>query len=335
VQPCHASVSIVSCRSAKQGPTTRRGAGMAELVVRMARADGDRVHVPRWRPRNLLGLALLSPSLVFLVVFTYWPTAQVLWQSLHAGSPPQGAAFGLANYQALVSDSSFRRALWNNLAYAAGTIVPSLVLALLFALVLARSTRLNAMLRAVFFLPVLIPLVAAASVFLFIFLPGVGLLDHYLAKFGVQGANWIGDPDVALYSIMGLTVWKNAGYYMLFFLAGLQAIPPEAYEVTLLDGASAWQRLRYVTLPYLRPTLAFVLVIGLLGVITQVDHIFILTKGGPSDSTNLLLFYVYQQAVERYDPGKAAAATAVMLALLLALTAASLRRMEHNLEAGA
>jgi sn-glycerol 3-phosphate transport system permease protein len=180
---------------------------------------------------------------------------------------------------------------------------------------------------------VLIPLVAAASVFLFVFLPGVGLLDYYLARLGVQGANWIGDPDIALYSIMGLTVWKNAGYYMLFFLAGLQAIPPEAYEITYLDGASPWQRLRYVTLPYLRPTLAFILVIGLLGVITQVDHIFVLTKGGPSDSTNLLLFYIYQQAVERYDPGKAAAATVVMLALLLALTAASLRRMERNLEA--
>ena len=305
---------------------------MAELVVHLAGAGRGQAVTRRWRARNLLGLALLGPSLVFLTVFTYWPTAQVLWQSVHAGPRAQGA-FGLDNYRALAADPSFRRALWNNLAYAAGTIVPSLVLALAFALVLTRSTRLNSALRSIFFLPVLIPLVAAASVFLFIFLPGVGLLDYYLAKLGVQGANWIGDPDIALYSIMGLTVWKNAGYYMLFFLAGLQAIPPEAYEAALIEGASPWQRLRFVTLPYLRPTLAFVLVIGILGVITQVDHIFILTKGGPSDSTNLLLFYVYQQAVERYDPGKAAAATAVMLALLLALTAASLRRMEHNLEA--
>jgi sn-glycerol 3-phosphate transport system permease protein len=306
---------------------------MAELVIHMAGAGGGSVHVPRWRLRNLLGLALLSPSLLFLAVFTYWPTAQVLWQSVHAGPRSQAASLGLRNYQALIADPAFRRALWNNLVYAAGTIVPSLLLALGLALTLAHSTRLNGVLRSVFFLPVLIPLVAAASVFLFIFLPGVGLLDYYLAKLGVQGANWIGDPDIALYSIMGLTVWKNAGYYMLFFLAGLQAIPPEAYEITYLDGASPWQRLRYVTLPYLRPTLAFILVIGLLGVITQVDHIFVLTKGGPSDSTNLLLFYIYQQAVERYDLGKAAAATVVMLALLLALTAASLRRMERNLEA--
>jgi sn-glycerol 3-phosphate transport system permease protein len=289
------------------------------------------VRASRRRARNLLGVALLGPSLVFLAAFTYWPTAQVIWQSLHAGSRTT-SVLGLGNYRALAGDPAFRHAVWNNAIYAVGTIVPSLVLALAFALTLVRSTRLNALLRSIFFLPVLIPLVAAASLFLFIFLPGVGLLDYYLAKLGVQGANWLGDPDIALYSIVGLTVWKNAGYYMLFFLAGLQAIPPEAYEVALLDGANMWQRLRFVTLPYLRPTLAFVLVIGLLGVITQVDHIFILTKGGPSDSTNLLLFYVYQQAVERYDPGKAAAATVVMLGLLLALTSLSLRRLEHNVE---
>jgi sn-glycerol 3-phosphate transport system permease protein len=303
---------------------------MSELVVHAAAASGEGVRL-RWGRRHLLGLALLAPSLVFLAAFTYWPTAQVIWQSFHAGSRLTGVSFGLENYRALAADAGFRRALWNNAVYAVGTIVPSLVLALAFALTLVHSTRFNALLRSIFFLPVLIPLVAAASLFLFIFLPGVGLLDHYLAKLGVQGANWLGDPDVALYSIMGLTIWKNAGYYMLFFLAGLQAIPPEAYEVALLDGANMWQRLRFVTLPYLRPTLAFVLVIGLLGVVTQVDHIFILTKGGPADSTNLLLFYVYQQAVERYDPGKAAAATVVLLALLLALTALSLRRVEHSL----
>ena len=307
-----------------------RGGGMTELVIHTAGAD--RVRISRWAPRNLLGFALLAPSFVFLAVFTYWPTAQVLWQSVHAGPRPDAGALGLRNYQAIFADAAFRRALWNNALYAAGTVVPSLVLALAFALTLNNSTRVNAALRSIFFLPVLIPLVAAASLFLFIFLPGVGLLDYYLAKLGVQGANWIGDPDVALYSIMALTVWKNAGYYMLFFLAGLQAIPPEAYEITLLDGASLWQRLRFVTLPYLRPTIAFVLVIALLGVITQVDHIFVLTKGGPSDSTNLLLFYVYQQAVEHYDLGKAAAATVLTLALLVTLTAASLRRVEHHLE---
>jgi sn-glycerol 3-phosphate transport system permease protein len=282
---------------------------------------------------NPRAYALLAPSLVFLGTFTYWPVAQVFWQSLNHQDRGHITFVGLQNFVALAQDPSFRQALSNNLVYAVGTVIPSLVLALWFALAVQRSTWFNALLRSLFFIPVLVPLVAIASLFLFIFLPGVGLLDHYLAMLGVASINWVGDPDIALASIIGLTVWKNAGYYMLFFLAGLQAIPGEAYEIALIEGASPWQRLRYVTLPYLHNSLAFVFVIALLNVVTQVDHIFVLTKGGPSESTNLLLFYVYQQAVEHYDIGKAAAATVVALAFLLALSAVSLRRMEQSAEA--
>jgi sn-glycerol 3-phosphate transport system permease protein len=282
------------------------------------------------RLRGLTAYALLAPSLVFLALFTYWPVVQVLWNSVHHEGRNVATFVGLKNYTAIFADQAFRRALSNNLLYAAGTVIPSLVLALGFALALHHSTRFNTFLRSVLFLPVLVPLVAAASIFLFVFLPGVGLLDFYLAKLGIAGANWLGDPDVALISIMGLTVWKNAGYYMLFFLAGLQTIPLESHEAAILDGASAWQRLRFVTLPYLRPTLAFVAVIALINVVTQVDHIFVLTKGGPSDSTNLLLFYVYQEAVERYDIGKASAATVISLAILLSISATALRRVERG-----
>ena len=301
---------------------------MSDLAIREPGLARFAVGRMRWRPRDLMGLALLAPSLTFLALFTYWPVVQVLWQSVRTEDRGTSAFVGLKNYAAIFADQAFRRALINNVIYAAGTVIPSLVLALGFALALNRSNRLNTILRSVLFLPVLIPMVAAASISLFIFLPGVGLIDHYLAKLGVAGANWIGDPDVALISIMGLTVWKNAGYYMLFFLAGLQGISPESYEAAILDGANAWQRLRYVTLPYLKSTMAFVAVIALINVVTQVDHIFVLTKGGPSDSTNVLLFYVYQQAVESYDIGKAAAATVVSLAILLSISGLLLRRMD-------
>lgn len=305
---------------------------MAQAVFTAGRARDW--SAPRWRPRpaTVLAFAMLAPSLVFLALFTYWPVVQVLWQSLHGqirvGGPQ--AYVGLDNFLKLFADAAFRKALANNLLYAFGTVIPSLVLALGFAMALAKSSRVNALFRALFFLPVLIPLVAAASIFLFLFLPNVGLIDYHLSKLAISGPNWLGDPDVALWSIMALTIWKNAGYYMLFFLAGLQAVPADAYEAAILDGAGPWQRLRYVTLPYLKPTIGFVLVIGLLNVVTQVDHVFVLTKGGPSDSTNLLLFYVYQQAVENYDAGRAAAGTLVMLALLLAVTASSLRTLERS-----
>jgi sn-glycerol 3-phosphate transport system permease protein len=290
--------------------------------------------VPRLRMRRatLLAYGMLAPSLILLTLFTYWPVAQVAWQALHNQQKIGGPQvfIGLGNFLKLFTDPAFGKALANNLIYALGTVIPSLVLALGFAMALARSSRVNALLRAMFFLPVLIPLVAAASIFLFLFLPNVGLIDYHLAKLALSGPNWLGDPDIALYAIMGLTIWKNAGYYMLFFLAGLQAVPADAYEAATLDGAGPWQRLRYITLPYLKPTIGFVLVIGLINVVTQVDHVFVLTKGGPSDSTNLLLFYVYQQAVENYDAGRAAAGTLVMLALMLAITASSLRTLERS-----
>jgi sn-glycerol 3-phosphate transport system permease protein len=307
---------------------------MADAVLTADIGMAARGRLTGLRPRRttVLAFALLAPSLLLLALFTYWPVVQVAWQSLHnqqrIGGPQ--VFVGAGNLLKLFADPAFRKALANNLFYAFGTVVPSLVLALGFAMALVRSSRVNALFRALFFLPVLIPLVAAASIFLFLFLPGVGLIDHHLAKLAISGPNWLGDPDVALYAIMGLTIWKNAGYYMLFFLAGLQSVPADAYEAAILDGAGPWQRLRYVTLPYLKPTIGFVLVIGLINVVTQVDHVFVLTKGGPSDSTNLLLFYVYQQAVESYDAGKAAAGTLVMLALLLAISATSLRTLERS-----
>src|SRR5262249_49555160 len=282
-------------------PQTAPGAEVADIAVNslLARHVKPSRRIGQRASRAIGAYGLLLPSLVNIGLFTYVPVAQVAWDSMHARRAPGIAPSfaGLANYHAILADAAFRRAAVNNLYYAVGTVIPSLLIALGLALALARSTRVNNLLRAAFFLPVLIPLVAAASLFLFIFLPNVGLLDFYLGRFLSRPPNWLGDPDVALYSIMALTVWKNAGYYMLFFLAGLQAVPDEAYEAAYLEGATSWQRLWHITLPYLKPTIAFVAVIALINVVTQVDHVFVLTKGGPADSTNLLLFYVYQQAV--------------------------------------
>jgi sn-glycerol 3-phosphate transport system permease protein len=305
---------------------------VAELLVSASSTDPHRWS-GGWRltaRSTVAAYALLIPSVLVLTLFTYIPVLQVAWDSLRSRQALAGATTfaGLANFEAVLSDHAFRKAIVNSLVYAAGSVLPSLVLALGLALALSSSTRMNAALRAAFFMPVLIPLVAAASLFLFIFLPNVGLLDYYLGRLLTRPPNWLGDPDVALYAIIVLTVWKNAGYYMLFFLAGLHAIPHEAYEAAYLEGASPWQRLGHVTLPYLKPTIAFVGVIALLNVVTQVDHVFVLTKGGPSDSTNLLLFYVYQQAVESYDVGKASAATLVSLAMLIALAVTSLKTLE-------
>jgi sn-glycerol 3-phosphate transport system permease protein len=276
---------------------------------------------------------LLAPSLLFLMLFTYLPVIRVIVDSLHVsrhGSPEPARFAGLANFRTVLSDAAFHQALINNVIYALGTLVPTIVLALLFALAVQRSTRLAAVLRTIFFFPSLVPLVAAASLFFFIFLPNVGLLDYHLGRLGLSGPNWLGDSDVALWSIIGLSVWKNAGYYMLFYIAGLQNIPGDTIEAAMIDGANALQRLWYVILPALAPTTAFVVVIALINVLTNVDHVVVLTKGGPSNATNLLLFYIFQEAHENFDYGKAAAATVISVAALLAISLGSIRVMERG-----
>ena len=278
---------------------------------------------------------LLAPSLVLLAAFTYLPVVRVAWESLHEkmhGSPTT-LFVGLRNYSDLFSDKAFIQSVINNLIYAVGTVPPSMALALLFALALQRSSRVNSMLRAIMLFPSMVPLVAAASLFFFIFLPGVGLFDYYLAKIGVHGFNWLGDPDIALWSLIGITVWKNAGYYMLFYLAGLQTLPGEVLEAATIDGANGWQRLRHVIVPLLAPTTAFVLVIALINVLTQVDHVIVLTKGGPSNSTKLVLYYIFEQAHENFAAGKAAAASLLSVSFLLAMSMISLKTMERGAHA--
>lgn len=308
---------------------------MAAVEARDGVAMRDRsvgAALVRRRPEAWRAFLLLVPSLVFLAAFTYWPIGQVIVQALTIETfGSDSVSYGFGNFTRLLADDGFGRAVLNNLVYAVGTIVPSIVVALGLAVGLQEATRFNAALRTVVFFPVLLPLVAAAALFLFVFMPGIGLLDYYLARFGASNTNWLGDPDLALGSLIVLTVWKNAGYYMLFFLAGLQAVPLDLYEAARIEGAGPWARFRRITLPLLGPTMAFVLVIALVNVITQVDHVVVLTKGGPSDATNLLLFYIYQQAHENYDYGKAAAATVLSVAGLLALSFLSLRTLERGI----
>lgn len=300
-------------------------------LIAAAMAPAVRRHVRTRRPA-LAAYALLAPSFVFLIGFTYWPVARAAIDSLRVqGFGAAAATWGASNYARLFADPHFATAAINNAVYAAGTIVPSLLLALGFALALQESARLASLLRTLVVLPMLVPLVGAAALFTFVFLPGAGLIDYYLGPLGLAETNWLGDPSLAMGSIVGLTIWKNTGYYMLFFLAGLAGVPRELLDAARIDGAGAIGRFRHVTLPLLGPTLSFVLVISLLNVMTQVDHIVVMTQGGPSDATSVLLYYIFQQAHQNYDTGLAAAATVVSVSVLLALSIVSLRTLDRGL----
>ncbi len=231
----------------------------------------------------------------------------------------------------LVQDAVFWQALLNNVLYILMTVVPGVLLALLLAVLLWENTRVNRWLRTAFFFPMIIPLVSAATLWLFIFMPGLGLLDYYLAKvFGPMNNNYLGMSDSALVAVSVIGIWKFAGYYMLFFLAGLQAVSASAREAALMEGASRRQVFFYVTLPLLRPTIAFVVTIAFIYAITQIDHVAVMTRGGPNNATTVLLYYIQDLANDTHDLGKASAATFLTLAMLFAFSIMNLKVLEKG-----
>lgn len=283
--------------------------------------------------RSLFPWLVLMPTLIFLFLFTYFPlfrsAADSLYDSrMNSDNPP---FIGLQNYVRLLQDDVFWRALLNNLSYILMTVIPGIVLALLLAVALWENTVLNRWLRTAFFFPMIIPLVSAATLWLFIFMPGLGLIDYYLAKFfGPMNNNYLGASDSALIALSVIGVWKFAGYYMLFFLAGLQSIPASAREAAMMEGASRTQTFFYVTLPLLRPTISFVVTIALIYAITQIDHVPVMTQGGPNNATTVMLYYIQSLANDTHDLGKASAATFLTLILLFGFSVMNLRVLERG-----
>ncbi|EHD23110.1 MULTISPECIES: carbohydrate ABC transporter permease [Brenneria] len=276
---------------------------------------------------------VLLPTLIFLFAFTYFPLLRSAIDSLYdtrmnAGQPQ---FVGLDNMARLLRDTVFWQALWNNVLYILLTVIPGVLLALLLAVVLWENTPVNRWLRTAFFFPMIVPLVSAATLWLFIFMPGLGLLDYYLAKiFGPMNNNYLGMSDTALAAVSVIGIWKFAGYYMLFFLAGLQSVSTSAREAAIMEGASKRQVFFHITLPLLRPTIAFVVTIAFIYAITQIDHVAVMTRGGPNNATNVLLYYIQDLANDTHDLGKASAATFLTLLLLFAFSVLNLRVLEKG-----
>jgi len=276
---------------------------------------------------------ILSPSLLFLLLFTWFPLGRSVYDSLFdTRMASDGAQYvGLDNFARLFADGVFWQSLVNNLLYILLTVVPGVTLALLLAVALSENHRVNRWLRTAFFFPMIIPMVSAAALWLFIFMPGLGLLDHYLAKlFGPMNNNWLGRNNSALLALALIGVWKFAGYYMLFFLAGLQSIPASTREAALMEGATRTQVFFKVTLPLLRPTLSFVITTALIYSITQIDHVAVMTRGGPDNATTVLLYYIQNLAWDTHDLGKASAATFLTLAGLFAFSLINLKLLEKG-----
>ena len=270
------------------------------------------------RRETLQAWLLILPALLLLVAFTHWPAATTLIDSFY--STPKGSRagrfVGTDNFVALLDDPVFWTAMRNNAIYALWTIPLSIILALTMALAVNTAIPGRALVRMAYFTPTMLPMIAVANIWLFFFTPDYGLFDHIIGLFGGGRHNWLGDRETALPAMIAVAVWKEAGFFMIFYLAALQAMPPALKECAALEGASRWNFFRRVTIPLLMPTTLFVLINAVINAFRLVDHVVVMTRGGPDNATTLLLYYIYEAGFRFWDTALAASLTVVLLAVL-------------------
>ncbi|MUK87375.1 ABC transporter permease subunit [Ornithinibacillus sp. L9] len=271
--------------------------------------------------QNIFAYTLLLPSFIFLTLFTFYPTIKSIQLSFYSGPMTRLQFSGLDQYKDVFTDEIFRKVLWNNIIFMIGTVPASLFLAMYLAIWLNKRMKGSALLRTSFFYPTVIPLIAVANIWLFIYTPQYGLLDRFLDVFGGSGPNWLGDPNTVMIAMIIMIIWKDAGFFMIFYLAGLQNLPRDVYEAATIEGAKPFQMFRNITFPLLMPTTLFVLIVAITNSFKNVDHLYIMTKGGPDNASNLLLYYIYEVAFTNWDLGKAAVLTVILIVILLSVTA--------------
>jgi len=216
----------------------------------------------------------------------------------------------------MLADPIFWKALSNNFWFALGTIPTSIALALLMAVWVNDRIAGRTLVRMAYFTPTILPMIAVANIWLFFYTPQYGLLEQIVGLFGGRSTNWLGSQDTALYAITIVAIWKEAGFFMIFYLAALQAIPPSLGEAAAIEGASRWTYFRRIQFPLLMPTTLFVLINAVINAFRMVDHIVVMTRGGPDNATTLLLYYIYQVGFSFWDTAYAATLTCVLLVLL-------------------
>ena len=277
--------------------------------------------------RDNLAWLFVAPALAAIALFLFVPVFASLLLSftdfdIYAVADLRRLRFvGITNYQTLLTEPLFWQALRNTLYYVAVggplSVAASLAAALL---VNARLARLRPLFRTALFLPVVTTLVAIAVVWRYLYHPRIGLFNHVLAGFGVAPIDWLGDPAWAMPSIIIMSIWKNFGFNMVIFVAGLQAIPERLYEASSLDGAGPWRQFRYVTLPMLAPTALFVAVMTMIGGFQLFAEPYVMTQGGPSNRTLSVVLLMFQEGFRFWNMGYAAAIAFVLFAILLAGT---------------
>ncbi|WP_404789900.1 carbohydrate ABC transporter permease [Altericista sp. CCNU0014] len=270
------------------------------------------------RSDALAAWLFLSPAIVLLGIFVLWPMAYLLYLSFTSGSFTRSGLrwTGLANYIRLLSVPDFWQVLQNTAVFSVATVIPSLVIPLGLAVLLDRKLALRDLWRTAFVLPSFISLVAAGLGFRWLFQTD-GPINGLLSPLGLEPIPWLGNTTWAMPVLILLSVWKQLGFNLIVFLAGLQTIPASRYEAAELDGANRWQMFWHITLPGLRPTFLFAMVTTAIFTLRSFETVYVVTGGGPLNSTNILVYYIYEQAFSQFDFGYAAAAATILLGVAL------------------
>lgn len=280
---------------------------------------------PLQRKDAMWGYISIAPWLIGFLVFTAGPmifSAYLVFTSWELITPPRW--IGLANFRFLAKDQMFRTTLWNTFVYTVASVPLQLLVALGVALLLNLNLRGSNLYRALIFLPSQTPAVATAMLWFFIFSPTSGLANAAIGYFGVEPQRWLWDVYLVKPALIIMAVWAF-GVAMIIFLAGLQDIPQSLYEAAELDGASSWSKLRNITLPLLSPTIFFNLVIGLIGAFQVFTPVYLMTRGGPGNSSMVMGLLIYRHGFEEFNMGYASLLAWVLFLIVITLTAIQFR----------
>jgi multiple sugar transport system permease protein len=289
---------------------------------------GVRYTLRRMR-REWSAYLFVAPGLLLFSLFTFFALIFSFYLTFHRWSiiEPDKPFIGLDNYRRLIEDDSFRRAAINTIYFTGASVPLTMIIGLGIALLLNQPLRGRSIFRTIYFLPVVTPFVVVSIVWKWLYQPDYGLFNFYLLKTHLidQPLLWLSDQNLAMPAVILMSVWGGIGYSMVIYLAGLQAIPEELYEAAEVDGAGAWARLRYITVPLLRPTTLFLLIIGIIGSFQVFTQIFIMTSGGPVERTTTMVYFIYQTAFQFFDMGYASTLAYALFLMLLAFTVINLR----------
>jgi multiple sugar transport system permease protein len=278
------------------------------------------------RRQATAGYLFVLPAMAIFFIFTLLPVVYSLYLSFtNYDVFTRMDWIGLANYQDVLDDELFWRALQNTFAYTALSVPISMAVGLGLAMLLNRKLRGLGFYRTAFYVPVVTSMVAISMIWIQLFDPLYGVVSNALEAVGLGGVDWLGDPNLAMPSIIVVSVWKVIGWNMLIYLAGLQGIPDYLNEAAAIDGASRWQTFWKITLPLLKPTTFFIFVTSVIGAFQVFDIAYVMTGGGPANATLTLVQYIYNNAFKALDMGLAAAASFILFAIIMAVTLVSMR----------